>query len=291
MGQFLVEANGQKLGIEIANVYYKKGFTQFKAGKLKKPFSMEALQSSTVLNTVDRGRLYNVFLNEETGYSGLDVGVTVRGGFEDAGTEVTYEAGVFNGKQSKAGYSGAQYQGKDDGFKAKDIAARLQLKGFGGLELDVAFSTKTYDHYLNAATSDLVANAAYEAGLAYHLKGFRFQGEIATGANHKGNDSLIASGSAEFLAFYGMLLYHQDYSGKRASETLIKLEGLDPDMTIGSGGGKKNDGKFRYTAGINYFFTPKISVLTNYGLTQPFTKEIGAGHFVQDIDVLARLNF
>ena len=73
-------------------------------------------------------------------------------------------------------------------------------------------------------------------------------------------------GSSEFLAFYAMLMLRTEYAKGRASETLVKVEGLDPDMTLGEGGGKPNDGKFRYTVGANYFFTPRISLLLNYGI-------------------------
>jgi hypothetical protein len=252
---------------------------------------MEALQGSAALYTVDRGQLYSTFLNETTGYAFHDVGVTLKGGFEDEGLEVTYEAGVFNGKQSENGYAGAHYEAVDKGLKAKDFAGRAALKGFYGFEAELAFSTKTAEKATDGENLDFAANAAYEAGMAYEIKGVRFQGEIAWGSNHKGSDSLIVDGSSEFLAFYAMLLWRRDYAGGRASESLIKIEGLDPDMTIGSGGGQPNDGKFRYSAGVNYFFTPKISMLLNYGLLHPITEASGEGHLDQDVDLLWRLNF
>ena len=87
-----------------------------------------------------------------------------------------------------------------------------------------------------------------------------------------------------------MLIRKQSYAGGRASEAILKIEGLDPNMSIGKGG-KPNDGKLRYTVGANYFFTPRISLLGDYGILQPITKVPGEDRLMQDMDVLWRLNF
>jgi len=292
LGQFQVEGNGKNFGVEAVYAYYKQGAFQLAAGKIKKAFSMEALQSSTTLYTVDRGQLYSTFLHKTNGYAGYDLGVGLKGGFMDEGSEVTYEAGVFNGKQGDAGgYANAQLEEKDKGFKAKDFAGRLGYKGLGGLEAEFAFSTKTAENLASAGNLDFAADAAYEAGLAMQIGGLRAQGEVSWGSNHNGLDSLIVDGSSEYLAFYGMLVWRREYGHGCASETVLKFEGLDPDMTIGAGGGAPNDGKFRYTVGANYFFTPKVSLLLNYGILQPVTKVVGEDKLTQDVDLLWRLNF
>ncbi len=294
LGQFALEANGKNLGVEHAYAYYKQGHFQLKLGKLKKPFSMEALQSSTSLYTVDRGQLYSTFLADSTGYSLYDVGLTLKGGFEDEGVEVIYEAGVFNGKQSDAkAYSGAQYVAEDEGFRAKDFAGRVAAKSIDGLEAELAFSTKTAEKLTGPGNLDFGANAAYEASLAFERMGWRFQGEMAWGANHQGRDSNITGDSKQFLAFYGMALWRHDYAGGRASEALLKMEGLDPTMHWGN---KKiprdaNHGKFRYTAGVNYFFTPKISLLLDYSILHPITEITADKDLTHDLDLMWRLNF
>ncbi len=295
LGQFLVQANAQQLGIENAYGFFHAGEWVFKAGKLAKPFSMEALQDDATLPTVQRGELYNNFLVNTTGYALYDVGATIQGGFVDAGNALTYEIGLFNGKQNNSpdsNYSGAQYVTQDAGFRAKDFAGRLAYKGLGGLEADLAFSTKTAEVLNGPGNLDVKGIAAYEAGLAYERQGLRFQGEIAWGDNQNGLDSNIveADSSSEFLAFYAMLLWRHQYSHGRASEALVKMQGLDPTMSF-SGSSKPNDGKFRYTLGANYFFTPKVSVLLDYGILQPITKVAGEGHLVYDLDALWRLNF
>jgi hypothetical protein len=291
IGQFLLEANARELGVENAYAYFKQGLYQIQAGKLKKPFSMEALQSSSTLYTVDRGKLYSTFLATTAGYSLLDVGALFIGGFTEENTEVIYEIGVFNGKQSMNGYSGAQYETTDDGFLAKDFAGRIALKNALGLEAELALSVKSAESRATPNRFKFAADAAYEAGLAYERNGWRLQGELAWGANPQGSDSVIVGGSPDFLAFYAMLVRKQSYFGGRVSEAVVKIEGLDPSMSIGGSGGKPNDSKLRYTLGANYFFTPRISMLADYGILQPFTKVPGEGSLTQDFDVLWRLNF
>lgn len=290
LGQFLLEANAREIGVENAYAYFKQGLYQIQAGKLKKPFSMEALQSSSALYTVDRGKLYGDFLANTAGYSLYDVGVLFIGGFTEENTEVTYEAGVFNGKQSVNGYSGAQYETTDDGFLAKDFAGRIAFKNALGLEAELALSVKSAESRATPNHFKFAAATAYEAGLAYERNGWRLQGELAWGANPEGSDSVIVEGSPDFLAFYAMLVYKHNYSGGRSSEAVVKIEGLDPSMSIGSGG-KPNDSKLRYTLGANYFFTQRISMLADYGILQPFTKVPGEGSLMQDFDVMWRLNF
>ena len=290
LGQFLLESNARDLGVENAYAYYKQGVYQIQAGKLKKPFSMEALQGSTSLYTVDRGKLYGDFLANTAGYSLYDVGALFIGGFAEEHAEVLYEAGVFNGRQSLQGYSGAQYETADDGFLAKDFAGRVAFKNALGLEGELALSVKSAESRATPNRFEFAADAAYEAGLAFERDGWRLQGELAWGANPQGSDSIIVQGSPDFLAFYAMLVRKHAYSRGRASEAVLKIEGLDPNMAVGKGG-KPNDGKLRYTLGANYFFTPRISLLMDYGILQPFTQVPGEGSFKQDFDVLWRLNF
>jgi hypothetical protein len=106
-----------------------------------------------------------------------------------------------------------------------------------------------------------------------------------------GSDANIVGDSKQFVAFYGMVLWRNEYRGGRASETLLKFEGLDPTMHWSDRASVPNDGKFRYTAGANYFFTPGISLLLNYSLLHPITKISADKDPVHDVEMMWRLNF
>ncbi len=294
-GGMLMDGNNKNFGVDDAYLYYTVNeLVGFKGGKLRRPFSQEALQSSKSLYTVERGELYHNFLANVTGYAYFDVGIMAYGGFVDEGHAVGYEVGVFNGKQNNdttKDYSGQQYETTDKGFLAKDAVMRITATPFALCKIEAAVSTKAADDTSNAANFTYHVNTAYEVGFSYIDKHLRLLGEVSWGDNQNKLDAHIINGGSLFFAFYTTGVWHSDYSLGRASELVFKLEGLDPDFEPGKGKGKPNDGKLRYTLGTNYFFTPRVSLLANYGILQPITKVIGEGDLVHSLDVLVRLTY
>jgi hypothetical protein len=294
-GQFSLEANGRQLGAEAVYLAWKlNDFFGIKGGKLKRPFSQEALSSSKSLYTVERSVLYHDFLATTTGYSFYDLGLLFHGGFEDEGVPVTYEAGIFNGKQTNnpsTAYTGQHYEARDAGFKAKDFGFRIQVQPFRPLKVEGALSTKSAEDTTDPANFDYHVNTAYEVGVDLDLAPLRLLGEIAWGDNHHGRDSDIISGSSLFMAFYVMGVWHEDYSRGRASELVLRIEGQDPDFEVDSEDGGDNDGKLRYTAGANYFFAPRVSVLLDYTLLQPITEMPGEDELVHGLEAMWRMSF
>jgi hypothetical protein len=291
-GEFLMDGANQAFGTDDAYLWWRASdIVGVKGGKLKRPFSQEALQSSSSLYTVERGELYHNFLANTTGYAYYDLGLLAYGGFAEDGVQVGYEVGVFNGKQSENGYAGQQDVKTDGGFFAKDMAARLTVSPMRALKLEAAVSTKAAEDKSDKSNFAYAVNTAYEIGADLALRHLRLLGEVSMGDNHQGKDSLIISGSSEFFAFYAMGAWHEDYRGGRASELVLKMEGLDPDFGWKTGSGKPNDGKFRYTAGCNYFFTPAISMLADYGLLQPITKDRSQDRLIHSLDVMWRVSF
>jgi hypothetical protein len=294
-GELLVDGNNRQFGVDNAYLYYLvNDMVGFRGGKQKRPFSMEALQSPKYLYTIERGALYFNFLANTTGYSYFDLGFVGYGGFNEDGIAVTYELGLFNGKQNDTlgrDYRGQQDVDVDEGFKAKDIAMRLTIAPWSFLTLEAALSTKSADDKSDPADFGYAVNTAYELGADFNYKHLRLLGEVAWGDNQNTLDQRIIDGSSDFLTFYVTGVWHEDYKRGRASELVLKFEALDPTFEWGDGEGTPNDGKVRYTAGVNWFFTPQVSVMADYGILQPITKVEGEDDLIQDVDLLWRLNF
>jgi phosphate-selective porin O/P len=294
-GEFLVDGNGKSFGVENTYLFYTVNeFVGFKGGKMNRPFSQEALQSSKSLYTIERGELYHDFLANTTGYAYQDLGVVAYGGFNEDGASLTYELGVFNGKQNNdaaGNYGGQQYEGVDKGFKAKDVVFRLAAAPFKPLKLEAAVSTKAADDMSDSRDFKYAVNTAYEVGGSLTVNQLRLLGEVSWGDNHMKQDAKIVDGGVNFFAFYATGVWHQDYTRGRASEMVLKLEGLDPDFAPGQGEGAPNDGLLRYTTGVNYFFTKNVSAMANYGVLQPITKVAGKDGLTQDFDLLWRMSF
>ncbi len=292
-GEFLLDGDNKDLGVDAGFLYWAyNDMFGIKGGKMKRPFSQEALASSGSLLTVERGSLYNAFLVNTVGHAGQDLGLMAYGGFVDDGRSVGYSMGIFNGKQSNdgtKGYAGQQYQGTDLGFKAKDVALRVNAVPMKGLNVEAAVSSKAADDMKDPNSYGYNVNTAYEVGLDYTCKHLRLLGEAAWGDNQHGVDSLIIKGSTQFFAFYAAAVWHEDYKNGRASEVIFKVEGLDPDVSNAKDA--SNDGKLRYTLGCNYFFTPRASILADYGVLQPFTLAVGEDKLTHDFDVMWRLSF
>jgi hypothetical protein len=291
-GVFLLDGADKSFGAEDAFLWWTCGeWFGLKGGKVKRPFSQEALQSSRALYTVERGELYHAFLADTTGYAYYDLGLAAYGGFAAGGVSVAYELGVFNGKQSANGYAGQQNERTDAGFFAKDMAARLTISPFPALKVEAAVSTKAADDRSDPGSFGFAMNTAYELGADLALGPFRFLGEVALGDDHHGTDSLIVAGAPRFFAFYATGVWREEYRGGRASELVLKLEGLDPDFGWKTGDGRENDGKLRYTAGCNYFFSPAVSVLADYSVLQPVTLAPGQDRLIHSLDVMWRVGF
>jgi hypothetical protein len=266
-GGLLLDGNNKNFGVDDAFLYYRiSDLVGFKGGKLRRPFSQEALQSSKTLYTIERGELYHDFLANVTGYAYFDIGIMAYGGFLDEGHAVGYEVGLFNGKQNNDAtkdYGGQHYETTDKGFLAKDAVLRITASPFEKCKVEAAISTKAAEDTTQAADFAYNVNTAYEVGFNYIDKHLKLLGEVSWGDNHNKQDSRIVNGSALFFAFYVTGVWHSEYSMGRASELVLKLEGLDPDFEPGKGDGKPNDGKLRYTIGTNYFCTPRVSLLAN----------------------------
>jgi hypothetical protein len=293
--QIRAEADERTFGADAVYLAWKwNEFFGIRGGKLKRPFSQEALQSSKSLFTIERGSLYQDFLAVANGYSSYDLGLVFDGGFVDEDVPVTYQFGVFNGKQSadpSEGYANQHYQGTDEGLQAKDFVFRVAADPFTLLKVEAAVSTKAAEDMGDPANFEYHVNTAYQVGADFHYGRFRLLGEAAWGDNHHGTDARIVSGSTLFFAFYGAAVWHEDYSGGRASELVAKVEGVDPDFEPGSGEGSANDGKLLYTLGTNYFFTPRASVLVNYSILHPITKVTGEDELTHDLAAMWRLSF
>lgn len=294
-GEFRMDGNEGTFGTDNAYLYYTvNDLVGFKGGKFKRPFSQEALQSSKSLYTIERGGLYHDFLASTTGYASFDLGIAAYGGFEEDGRSMGYELGVFNGKQNDdpfENYSGQQEEASDAGFKAKDFVIRVTATPFRYLKLEASASTKAAEDRTDPDDFEYGANNAYQAGAEFFYKRLRLMGEAAWGDNHNRLDAEIISGEKLFFAFYAMGVWREDYSRGRASELVLKMEGLDPDFEPGKGEGTPNDGLLRYTFGSNYFFTPRVSIMANYGVLQPVTKVSGEKDLVHDVDLLWRMSF
>ena len=294
-GELLVDGNGRNFGVDNAYLFYKvNDFVGFKGGKLKRPFSQEALQSSKSLYTIERGELYHEFLASTTGYASFDLGLVAYGGYSEDGAILGYELGVFNGKQNDdatGNYNGQQNETQDKGFKAKDVVFRLSAAPFKSLKLEGAVSSKAAEDVGDPYSFRYAVNTAYQLGADYTYRHLHLLGEASWGDNHKKQDAKIISGSSRFFAFYGTGIWREDYPRNRASELVLKLEGLDPDFGWSEGDGAPNDGKLKYTAGVNYFFSRNVSVMANYGVLQPITKVEGEGDLSQDLDLMWRLVF
>lgn len=294
-GEFLVDGNGKSFGVENTYLFYTVNeFVGFKGGKLNRPFSQEALQSSRSLYTIERGELYHDFLANTTGYAYQDLGVVAYGGFNEDGASLTYELGVFNGKQNSdtaGNYGGQHHEGLDKGFKAKDVVFRLAAAPIKPLKLEAAVSTKAAEDKTDPNSFKYAVNTAYEVGASLTVNQLRLLGEVAWGDNHMKQDARIIEGGVNFFAFYATGVWHQDYTRGRASEMVLKLEGLDPDFEPAQGEGTPNDGLLRYTVGANYFFTRNVSAMANYGILQPITKVAGKDALTQDVDLLWRMSF
>ena len=294
-GELLIDGNNKAFGAEDAYLFYRlSDVVGFKGGKMKRPFSQEALQSSKGLYTLERGELYHDFLANVTGYAWYDLGLMAYGGFEEDGMSLGYEVGLFNGKQNNdpaKDYAGQQDEKTDKGFKAKDVVLRLNAKPSKSLKLELGVSTKAAENTSDASNFVYAVNTAYQAGADFHLGHLRLLGEVAWGDNHDSSDAKIIKGSAMFFAFYATGLWREDYARGRASELVLKVEGLDPDFEPGEGEGRPNDGKLKYTVGMNWFFTPAISVLADYGILQPITKVAGEDDLVNSVALLWRMSW
>ena len=292
---FLLDGNNKALGIHDAYLYYTiSDLVGFKGGKLKRPFSQEALQSSKSLYTIERGELYHDFLTNTVGYANYDVGLMAYGGFEEEGKTLGYELGIFNGKQNDnpaKDYGGQHYETTDKGFLAKDVVMRVTASPFKSLNVEAAVSTKAAEDTTDKMNYGYNVNTGYEVGLNLLIQHLRLMGELAWGDNHNKVDSKIISGGSLFFSFYSMAVWREDYSHGRASETVLKMEGLDPDFEPAKGEGKPNDGMLRYTFGSNYFFNPRVSLMGNYTILQPVTGVSGEKAITQGLDLMWRLTF
>ena len=132
-------------------------------------------------------------------------------------------------------------------------------------------------------------NTGYQVGADLLLGPLRLLGEVAWGDNHQGRDARIISGASLFFAFYGTAVWREDYARGRASELVLKLEGLDPDFEPDSGEGAANDGKPPLHLGVQLVLHPQGERPSNYGVLQPITEIPGEDELVHDLDAMWRM--
>ncbi len=285
-------------GLSLGQVYmqWQRGlFDRVQAGRIIRSFSHEPLLTEAQLPFQHRGRLYQDFLNRVTGYAGYDIGIHFASGFEDGGIPVRYGLGLYNGRASKdpaIGYVNDTW--KDSDLKAKDLAFHIEADPVKGLTAEFALSTKTTEDKSNPTDFTLAINTAYVAGLFYTCHGYRLNGEIAYGDNHKGDDAFISEGSANFLAFYVEALARHDYAKTgRWSEVGLKFEGLDPDMGFKSNEGKPNDGEMRFSLAATYGMNANNALALVWGTLMPVTESRSTSdrRLHHDIDLYWRMVF
>lgn len=285
-------------GLGLGQVYmqWQRGpFDRIQAGRIIRSFSHEPLLGETQLPFQHRGRLYQDFLNRATGYAGYDIGIHLASGFEDGGIPVRYGLGLYNGRSSQdptVGYVTDTW--KDTDLKAKDLAFHVEADPMKGLTAEFALSTKTTEDKSNPADFKLAINTAYVAGLFYTCHGYRLNGEIAYGDNHKGDDALITEGSSNFLAFYVEALARHDYAKTgRWSEVGLKVEALDPDMSFKKNEGAPNDGVLRYSLVATYGLNPNMALAFVWGTLMPVTESRSTSdrRLRHDMDLYWRMAF
>ncbi len=294
----LLETNDQKANLNAAYLFHDwNEHWGIRAGKMKRPISQEALQSSKKLYTVERGTLYHDFLSKTTGYIMQDIGIILNGGFDDDGIPVGYQLGVFNGKNPDAAqnYSNQHLESTDRGFKAKDVVLRAHAQPFPELFVEGAFATKGGEDKSDAADFEYRMNTAYQFGAAWSRERFKLLGEMAWGDNHQGRDDFIGvdSLSTTFFAFYLTGIWRNEYPRNRASELVAKVEGLDPDTRLfwQDEDGRPNDTRLRYYVGSNYYFNAYTGVQLGYAVTHPITEVVGEGDLRHDIEFMWRMFF
>ncbi len=295
----LLEVNNHRANLNQAYLFHEwNEHWGIRAGKLKRPISQEALQSSKRLNTIERSGLYHEFLSKETGYIMQDIGLILNGGFEDNGIPVGYQLGVFNGKNPanvEDNYANQHLESTDRGFLAKDVVLRAHAKPFPELFVEGAFATKGAEDRSNPVNFKFRMNTAYQLGFAFNRGKVKVLGETAWGDNHQGRDDFIGVDSltSTFFTFYVTGMWRTEYSRNRASELVLQLEGLDPDTRLlwQEEEGRPNDSHLRYYVGSNYDFNRHTGVQLGYSIIHPITEVVGEGDLRHNLEFMWRMFF
>ncbi len=175
-------------------------------GQFKIPVTEEGLRSSAKLDTMERSIIGRTFGDQR------DIGLQVRG---DHGF-IQYWAGVFNGEGRNTA----------DANDQKDLAARVVVRPWGGLEWGGSA-------YRGLQGKDLLDKNRVGLELRYSIYGVSLKTEYV-----KARD-----GETDKAGWY----VQAGYRFLSRWEGVVKAEGFDPD--IDEGDNLQQD----YTVGINYF--------------------------------------
>ncbi len=290
-----LEAHRRELGLERAFIFWSpQALFNLRAGVMSLPFSQEGVLSDRDLLTLNKGSLYYRFLSESCGFTGEDIGVAINGGkMLQSGTFMlpfSYDFGIYNGGYQSFGSEESEndpaYLGKPNTFRSKSIHAMISISPTESLTLQGAVAQRIAEKFENAGKDgQLFFAPAAEAGFEFRLNHLELSGELASGKNAKGSDATIFNHAPNFFAFYGMSAWHEEYSNGRASDTWLKIEGIDADMK------KPNDGKYLYSAGINYFLSTNSLFQIAYSILHPITEVEGEGELEHNLSMQWRLLF
>ncbi len=191
---------------------------QLNAGQFKLPLSLEGLQSSGKLDTVERA----LFLSDRArggNYGDVrDIGLMILGA---AGPQVDFQAGIFNGL--------AESQNELDRNNQKAFAGRLVGRPVGDLQLGLS----------GARGNGALRRDRLEAELQFVRGPLRLKSEFVTGHD----------GSLHRRGLYG----HAGYRFWPKVETVFRVDGWDPDTD--SEATQASVSELDYIAGVNVFLS------------------------------------
>ena len=204
---------------------------QMNIGQYKLPLSLEGLQSSGQLETVERA-LFTSDRSRGGNYGDVrDIGFMLRGGL---GKRVDFQAGVFNGI--------AESQNTTDVNDEKALVGRLVARPFKGLHIGMSGGWDNGSE-TRPRRERLGGELEYKRG-AFHLKS-----ELMTGED----------GPLSRRGFYG----HVGYRIRPRFEWVFRVDGWDPDTS--SEDLPATVSELDYVTGFNFLISKhNLKVQANY---------------------------
>lgn len=254
-------------------------------GQFKKPFGLLERTSSTVFPTIERGvriRGLDAHLARSTavpvippppgfggapltgeeyallsrfGYSGYDIGASVRG---TAG-RLSAEAGVFNG-------NGRDRADTNDG---KSAAGMLRLSPLAGVPLTLGTAASYSERRSLEDPAEDFSGTAYEVDAewgAFRRPGIHLMLEVASGEVPGTND--------HFLGAQGIAAYFQPLSGER-------FDGVEPVFRVSHGDPRRDledDEGLLITPGVNIYAFGRNRLQLNWDFYIPAADDLDAAH-------------
>ena len=193
-------------------------------GQYKIPLTLEGLQSSSALDTVERA----LFMSDRGRGGGLgdirDFGVQFSG---PLGKNFNYQIGVFNGV--------GENQNAADGNQEKAVIGRFIVRPpfVKGLQLGVSGAWSNYDRVANPRRD------RFGGELLYSNKKVKFKSEVMGAVD----------GDLHRLGFYS----HLGYRITPKLEAIFRIDGFDPDRRRETS--SSNVFELDYVGGFNYYFS------------------------------------